>query len=98
MNTEIYTVNIRIQSKWRKISTRKTPNTDDFHAEIPSLSIALFLMDTLIFDIKLWELEPRCIIRKAALYDNFDYLLDHFRETSVYVNDDWFFRLVLDKK
>ena len=30
--TEIYSVNLRIQSQCRKIQTRKTPNTATFHA------------------------------------------------------------------
>ena len=29
---EIYSVNLRIQSECGKIRTRKTPNTDNFHA------------------------------------------------------------------
>ena len=32
LNTEIYRVNPRIMSEFRKIRTRKTPNTDNFHA------------------------------------------------------------------
>ena len=32
MNKEIYPVNLRIQSACAKIQTRKTPNTDTFHA------------------------------------------------------------------
>ena len=32
LNTEIYSVNLRIQSKYRKIRTRKTPHLDDFYA------------------------------------------------------------------
>ena len=32
LNTEKYGVSIRIQSECRKIRTRKTPNTDTFHA------------------------------------------------------------------
>ena len=32
MNTEIYRVNLRTQSKYENIWTRKTPNTDTFHA------------------------------------------------------------------
>ena len=31
LNTEIYSANLRIQSKWRKMRARKTPNTDNFH-------------------------------------------------------------------
>ena len=31
-NTEIYRVNLRIQSEYRKIRTRKTPYLDTFHA------------------------------------------------------------------
>ena len=34
LNTEIYGVNIRIQSDYGNIRTRKTPNTDTFHAVI----------------------------------------------------------------
>ena len=30
LNTEIYGVSLRIQSKWGKIRTRKTPNMDTF--------------------------------------------------------------------
>ena len=37
LNSEIYRVNLRIQSKCRKMRTRKTPNTDTFYtAKIPS--------------------------------------------------------------
>ena len=32
INTEIYGVNLSIQSKCGEIRTRKTPNTDPFHA------------------------------------------------------------------
>ena len=32
LNTERYSVSPRIQSKWSKMRTRKTPNTDTFHA------------------------------------------------------------------
>ena len=32
MNKEIYKVNLRIQSECGKMHTRKTPNTDTFHA------------------------------------------------------------------
>ena len=34
LNTEIYSVNLRIQSKCRKVWIRKTPNTDTFWAVI----------------------------------------------------------------
>ena len=37
-NTEIYSLNLRIQSKCGKIRTRKTPNTDTFHAVMLSLT------------------------------------------------------------
>ena len=36
LNTEIYRVNLRIQSKCEKMRTRKTPDTDTFH-EVPQL-------------------------------------------------------------
>ena len=40
LNTEIYPVNLRIQSKFGKIRTRKTPNLNIFHAAIaPNISI-----------------------------------------------------------
>ena len=32
LNTEIFGVNLHIQSKYRKIWTRKTPHLDTFHA------------------------------------------------------------------
>ena len=32
LNTERYSVSLRIQSEYEKIRTRKTPNTDTFHA------------------------------------------------------------------
>ena len=32
LNTELYTVNLPIQSKWGKILTRKTPKADIFQA------------------------------------------------------------------
>ena len=38
MTTEIYSVNLRIKSKCRKIRTRKTPNTDTFCPGIRKLS------------------------------------------------------------
>ena len=34
LNTEIYSVNLRIQFEYRKIWTRKTPYFDTFHAVI----------------------------------------------------------------
>ena len=38
LNTEIYSVNLRIQSECRKIRTRKTPNTDTFCGGLRKLS------------------------------------------------------------
>ena len=32
LNTDIYSVSLRIQSKFGKMKTRKTPNTDTFYA------------------------------------------------------------------
>ena len=32
LNTESYSVSLRIQSEYGKMRTRKTPNTDNFHA------------------------------------------------------------------
>ena len=32
LNMEIYSVNLRIQSKFRKVRTRKTPNMDTFYS------------------------------------------------------------------
>ena len=32
LNTEVYRINLRIHSEYREIWTRKTPNTDAFHA------------------------------------------------------------------
>ena len=34
LNTETYYVNIRIQSEWRYMQTRKTPNTDTFYVAL----------------------------------------------------------------
>ena len=34
LNTEIYSTSLRIQTEFRKIPTRKSPNTDTFHAVI----------------------------------------------------------------
>ena len=42
LNTEIYSVNLCIQSKCGKIQTRKTPNTITFHAVILSKYITAF--------------------------------------------------------
>ena len=36
LNTERYGVSLRIQSERRKMRTRKTPNTDTFHAVLTS--------------------------------------------------------------
>ena len=42
LNTETYRVNLRIESKWGKIWTRKTLNTDTFYAAfVNSLSFLL---------------------------------------------------------
>ena len=32
LNTEVYSVNLRIQSEYGKMQTRKTPNTESYHA------------------------------------------------------------------
>ena len=32
LNVEIYSVNLRIQSEYRNVRTRKTPHLDTFHA------------------------------------------------------------------
>ena len=47
LNTERYNVSLRIQSKRRKIRTRKTPNTDTFYAvyTLGLYSSAAFLVD-----------------------------------------------------
>ena len=37
MNTKRYSVSLHIQSKYVKIQTSKTPNTDTFHAVIKAL-------------------------------------------------------------
>ena len=38
LNTEIYFVFLRIQPECGKIRTKKTPNTDNFHAVVINLS------------------------------------------------------------
>ena len=38
MNTEIYRVNLRIQSEYGKIGARKTPNSDTFYA-VPNIVV-----------------------------------------------------------
>ena len=44
-NKERYSVSLRIQSERRKILTRKTPNTDTFHAMRGALRALLYLYD-----------------------------------------------------
>ena len=41
LNTEIYGVSVRIQSKWGKIWTRKTPNKDAFHTASVTLPVRI---------------------------------------------------------
>ena len=41
LNTERYSVSLRIQSEWGKIRTRTTPNTDTFYAVKTIESISL---------------------------------------------------------
>ena len=41
LNTEIYSANLRIQSKCGKIWTRKTPNTDNFCALLPTVMFCI---------------------------------------------------------
>ena len=41
LNTEIYGVSVRIQSKWGKIWTRKTPNKDTFYAVSVTLPVRI---------------------------------------------------------
>ena len=48
-NTERYLVSLRIQSKYRKIRTRKTPNTDMFYAVKDTREMIL------LASIFLWE-------------------------------------------
>ena len=43
LTTEIYSVNLRIQSKCGKIRTRKTPKTDTFHALNLSMPVEIKL-------------------------------------------------------
>ena len=45
LNTERYTVSLRIQSEYRKIQTRITPNTDTFYAVL--ISIIWYLLHSL---------------------------------------------------
>ena len=42
LNTERYGISLRIQSECGKIQTRKTPNTDTFHAELSMSSSLIF--------------------------------------------------------
>ena len=56
LNTDIYSVNLRIQSKCGKIRTRKTRNTDTFYAVVFSLlktyrsrSICIFIRNLNIY-------------------------------------------------
>ena len=55
-------------------------------------------MVSFFLDIKSREFEPRNLIQNAALYNDFNNLLDHFRKIIAHVRDEWFFVLVLDKK
>ena len=43
LNTEIYRLNIQIQSEYRKMMTRKTPNTDTSYA-VAFLKMAYLLL------------------------------------------------------
>ena len=47
LNTERYGVSLRIQSEWGKMRTRKTPNTDTFHA-VNVISVTEKIVEDLI--------------------------------------------------
>ena len=52
VNTERYGVSLRIQSECGKIWTRKTPNTDTFHAVIPQRLLKILVKIKHNFDQK----------------------------------------------
>ena len=51
MNTEIYPINLRIQSECGEIRTRKTPNTDAFYAVTIYVRINDILKDSSLSNI-----------------------------------------------
>ena len=61
LNTERYGVPLRIQPECRKIRTRKTPNTNTFHAVFPNT-----IPVTVVFMLK-FRSHLRCSIKKVFL-------------------------------
>ena len=53
LNTKIYSVNLPIQSEYRKIRTRKTPYLDTFHAVILCEYFAILRKSSIWFDSNL---------------------------------------------
>ena len=81
LNTEIYSVSLRIQSKYGKIRTRKTPNTDTFYA-------VWIVHNHRVWEEAMSELQNawiqkvhNCFRSQVNNYPNF--LNFHFRETHV---------------
>ena len=68
LNTERYSVSLRIQSKCGKIWTRKTPNTDTFHA-------VLFIY--FVLDKNNIEVETSCLIQ-FFIHGKYEIMLKRF--------------------
>ena len=65
LNTNIYEVKLRILCKCWKIRTRKTPNTDTFHA-VNEKKVFMAYMQHLIerFSENNWQLKPMSYFKK----------------------------------
>ena len=78
LNTEIYSINLCIQSKWEKIRTRKVPNTATFHAVIVILvnftvqKVARFMWFVVILKLKA---EIKNVMNTFSIYQKLSSLL-----------------------
>ena len=99
LNTERYSISLRIQSKCRKIGTKKTPNMDTFYA-VPHM------LNPFLLNVPFWPLQTLCnqgkffVYNKASENDikhiisiqyNFNYYISiylHFSELISVVCDD----------
>ena len=79
LNTERYSASLLIQSKCGKIRTRKTPNTDNFHAVYSCLTF--WILKTYLRLIPVYLMPPKEVIvlfPKAMLCYNFRSVCPHY--------------------
>ena len=70
LNTKWYGISLRIQSKCRKVRTRKTPNTDTFHAVFCLKTYMLYGMFLLLYNKKYLNVSRNLLLRHTIFYWN----------------------------